>query len=222
MEVYFMLSFELYVVELWQSYLLQGQCSSKLTPKYFSVPERNTRNHYYILYKITVYIHSTHCCYSVTKSCPVFCDPMDCSMPSSSVHHCPPVCSKSRPLSWWCHPTISSSVVPFFCLWSFPALGSFPMSWPFASGGQNIGALASASVLPMNIQGWFTSELTGWISLQSKGLLRVFYNTTAQKQQFFHTQLSLWSNSPIHTGKSIALIIWTFISKMMSLLFNMG
>ena len=100
-------------------------------------------------------------------------------------------------LSWWCHPIISSSVFPFSsCLQSFPAVGSFPVSQFFASGGQSIRVSASASVLPMNIQDW--SPL-GWISLQSKGLSRVFSNTTVQKHQFFGAQLSLWSNFHIHT-----------------------
>ena len=105
--------------------------------------------------------------------------------------------SNSCPLSQWCHPTISSSVIPFFCLQSFPASGSFPVSQFFASGDQSIGA--SASVLPINIQDWSPSEWTGWISLQSKGPSRVFSNTTVQKQQFFGTQPSLWSSSHIHT-----------------------
>ena len=108
----------------------------------------------------------------------------------------PGACSNSCPYSRWCHPTISSSVVPFSsCLQFFPASGSFLMSQFFASGGQSIGALASASVLPMNIQDWFPLGLTGWISLQTKGLSRVFFNTTVQKHQFFSAQLSLWSNS---------------------------
>ena len=111
----------------------------------------------------------------------------------------PRVYSNSCPLSQWCHPTISSFVVPFFCLQSFPASGSFPMSQFLASGGQSIGASASASVLPMNIQDWFPLGLTGWVSLQSKGLSRVFSNTTVQKHQIFGAQLSLWSNSHIHT-----------------------
>ena len=103
-------------------------------------------------------------------------------------------------MSIWCHPTISSSIVPFSsCLQSFPASGSFPMSQFFTSGGQSIGASASASVPPMNIQDWFSLGWTGWISLLSKGLSRVFSNTTVQKHQFFSTQLSLWSNSHIHT-----------------------
>ena len=108
----------------------------------------------------------------------------------------PRACSYSCPSSGWCHPTISSSVIPFSHLQSFPASGSFPVSSFFTSGSQSIGA--SASVLPMNIQGWFPLGWTSWISLQSKGLSRVFYNTTVQKHQFFGTQLSLWSNSHIH------------------------
>ena len=109
------------------------------------------------------------------------------------------VCSHSRPSSQWCHPTTSSSVVPFSsCLQSFPASGSFPMN-QFASGGQSIGASVSTSVLPTNIQDWFPLGWTGLISLQSKGLSRVFSNTTVQKLQFFGTQPSLWSNSHIHT-----------------------
>ena len=100
----------------------------------------------------------------------------------------------------WCHPTISSSIVPFTpCLQSFPASGSFPMSQFFTSCAQSIGASASASILAMNSQDWFPSGLTGLISLQSKGLSRVFSNTTDQKHQFFGIQPSLWSNSHIHT-----------------------
>ena len=106
------------------------------------------------------------------------------------------VCSDSCPLSWWCHPTISSSVIPFSCLQSFPASGSFQMSQFCASGGLSTGA--SASVLPVNIKGWFPLGLTGLISLLSKGL-RIFSITTIWKHQFFCTQPSLWSNSHIHT-----------------------
>ena len=110
----------------------------------------------------------------------------------------PGTCSNSCPLSQQCHSTISLPVTPFSsCPQSFPASGSFLMSQFFASGGQSIGVSASTSVLPMNIQDWFSSELTGWISLQSKGLSRVFSNTTVQKHQFFSVQ-SLWSNSQIH------------------------
>ena len=102
------------------------------------------------------------------------------------------VYSNSCPLSQWCHPTISSPVIPFSSrLQSFPASGSFPMSQFFVSGGQSIGVSASASVLQMNIQDWFPLGWTGWILLQSKGLSRVFSNTTVQKHQFFGAQLSL-------------------------------
>ena len=108
-----------------------------------------------------------------------------CSSPTPGVY------SDSCPLSQWCHPTISSSVDPFSHLQSFPASGSSEMSWLFASDGQSIGVSASASVLPMNIQDQFFLGLTGLISLQSKGLSRVFSNTTVQKHQFFSSQLSL-------------------------------
>ena len=103
----------------------------------------------------------------------------------------PEVYSNSSPLNWWCHPTISSSVVPFSSLQSFPAWGSFQMSQLFASGGKIIGVSVSASALPMNTQDWSPLGWTGWISLQSKGLSRVFSNTTIQKHQFFGAQLSL-------------------------------
>ena len=112
----------------------------------------------------------------------------------------PGACSNSRPSSRWCHPTISSSVVPFFsCLQSFPTSGSFLISQLFSSGGQSIGVSASASVLPMNIQDWFPLGWTAWISLQSKGLSRDFSNITVQKHQFFSVQFSLQPNSHIHT-----------------------
>ena len=108
----------------------------------------------------------------------------------------PRACSNSCPLRWWCHPTISSSVIPFSsCLQSFPALWSFPMSQFFTSGGQSIGVSASASVLPVNTQDWFPLGWTGLISLQSKGLSRVFSNITIWKHQFFGAQSFLWSNS---------------------------
>ena len=117
-----------------------------------------------------------------------------CPLPTLEVH--PNPC----PLSRWCHPTISSSVVPFSsCPQSFPASGSFQMSQLFASGGQSIGVSASASVLPMNTRDWAPLGWTGWISLQSKGLSRVFSNTTVQKHQFFDAQLPLYSNSHIYT-----------------------
>ena len=112
----------------------------------------------------------------------------------------PRACSNSCPSSQWCHPIISSSVIPFSSFHqSFPTSGSFPMSRFFPSGGQSIGASASASVFPMNIQAWFPLGWAGLISLQSKGLSRVFPNITVQKLQFFGTQLSLWSNSHILT-----------------------
>ena len=104
----------------------------------------------------------------------------------------PRACSNSCPSSRWCHPTISSSVIPFsFCLQSFPVSGSFQMSQFFALGGQSIGVSVSTLILPMNVLDWFPLGWTGWISLQSKGLSRVFSNTTVQKHQFFGAQLSL-------------------------------
>ena len=117
-----------------------------------------------------------------------------CPSPTPGVH------PNSCPLSWWCHPAISSSVILLFsCPQSLPASESFPMSQLFASGGQSIGVSALASFLPKNTQGWSPLEWTGWISLQSKGLSRVFSNTTLQKHQFFSTQLSSQSNFHIHT-----------------------
>ena len=117
-----------------------------------------------------------------------------CPSPTPGVH--PNLCASSR----WCHPAISSSVVPFSsCPQSLPASESFPMSQLFTSGDQSIGVSASASVLPMNTKDLSPLEWTGWISLQSKGLSRVFSNTTVQKHQFFSAQLSSQSNSHIHT-----------------------
>ena len=166
-----------------------------------------------------------YCC-SVAQSCPTLCDPMDCMqhVRIPCISPSPRVCSNLCPLSQWCHPTISSSVISFSShLQSFPASGSFPVSWFFESGDQSTGILASASVLPMKSQDWFPLGLTGLISLLSKGLSRVFSNTTAQKHQFFGAQLYLWSNSHIHTWrleKIIALTIQTFVGKVMSLFFN--
>ena len=136
----------------------------------------------------------------------------------------PGVDSNSCPLSRWCHPTISSSVIPFSsCLESFPASESFQTSPLFASGGGSIGVSASTSDLPMNIHNWFPLGWTGWISLQSKALSRVFSNTTVQKQilrcsAFFIVQLS---HPYMTTGKFIALTRQTFVGKVKSLLFNM-
>ena len=133
-------------------------------------------------------------------------------------------CSNSCPSSRWCHPTISSSVGPFSsCIQSFPASGSFPMSQFFTSGGQSIGVSASASVLPMKTQDWFPLGWTGWISLQSMELSRVFFNTTVQKHQFFDTVFfTVQISHPYRsTGKIIASTRWTFVGKVTSLLFNM-
>ena len=117
-----------------------------------------------------------------------------CPSPTPGVH------SDSRPSSQWCHPAISSSVVPFSsCPQSLPASESFPMSQVFAWGGQSTGVSALALSLPKKSQGWSPSEWTGWISLQSKGISRVFSNTTVQRHQFFSAQLSSQSNSHIHT-----------------------
>ena len=138
-----------------------------------------------------------------------------CPSPTPGVH------PNSCPLSQWCHPTISSSVVPFSsCPQSFPASGSLPMSQLFTSGGQSIGVSASASVVAVNTRDWSPLGWTGWISLQSKGLSRVFSNTTVQKHQFIGAQLSFFivplSHPYMTTGKTIALTRWTFVGKVMS------
>ena len=118
-----------------------------------------------------------------------------CSCPSPS----PRVCLKSCPLSQWCHPIISSSFIPFSCLQSFPASGSFPMNWVFISGGQSIGASTSVSVLSMNVQDWFPLGWTGLIFLLSRGLWRVFSNNTVPRPQFCGAQPFLLSSCHIHT-----------------------
>ena len=143
-----------------------------------------------------------------------------CSSPTAGVY------PNSCPVSRWCHPTISSSVIPFSaCPQSFPASGSFLMSQPFTSGGQSIGVSASTSVFPMNTQDWSPLGWTGWISLQSKALSRVFSNTTVQKHQFFSTQPASFivqlSHPYMTTGKTITLTRWTFVGKVMCLLVNM-
>ena len=138
---------------------------------------------------------------SVAQLCPTLCKPHEsqharppCPSPAPGVY------SNSCPLRQWCHPAISSSVVPFSSgPQSLPASGSFPTNQLFPWGGQSIGVSTSASVLPMNTQDWFPLGWTGWISLLSKGLSRLFSNTTVQKHQFFSTQLSSQSNSHIHT-----------------------
>ena len=133
---------------------------------------------------------------------------MSDSLRPHELQHARPPCPSPTPrvysntclASWWYHPAISSSVIPFSsCPQSLPASGSFPVSQLFAWGGQTIGVSASASVLPLNTQDWYALGWTGWISLQSKGLSRVFSNTTVQKHQFFIAQLSSQSNSHIHT-----------------------
>ena len=141
-----------------------------------------------------------------------------CPSPTPGVH------SDSHPLSQWCHPAISSSVVPFSsCLQSLLASESFPMSQLFAWGGQSTGVSALASSFPKKSQGWSPSEWTGWISLQSKGLSRVFSNTTAQNHQFFSAPLSSvqLSHPYMTSGKTIALTRQTLVGKVMSLLLNM-
>ena len=147
------------------------------------------------------------------QSCLTLCDPMDCSMPGL------PSITNSWSLlnlisiELGSHPTVSSSVVPFSCLQSFPASGSFPMSQLFAWGGQSTGVSALASFLPKKSKGWPPLEWIGWISLQSKGLSRVFSTTTVQKHQFFGAQLSLQSKSHTHPWllEKLALIRQNFL-----------
>ena len=146
--------------------------------------------------------------WAVISSVQISCSVMSDSLRPHGLQHARPPCpsptpgaySNSCPLSRWCHPTISSSFVPFSShLQSFPALGTFAMHRFFASVVQSIGVSASASIHPGNTQDWFPLGWTGWISLQSKRLSRVFSNTTVQKQQFFGAQPSSQSNSHIHT-----------------------
>ena len=163
-----------------------------------------------------------YCCCSVSPSC---------LTPWTAAHRLPfpsptpRVCSNSCPLSWWCHPTTSSSIIPFSsCLQFFSASGSFPMSQLFASGGQIIGASASASFLPMNIQDWFPLGLTSLSFLQSKGLSRSFLQPHSLKASifwcsaFFMVQLL---HPYMTTGKTIALTIWIFVSRVIFLLFHL-
>ena len=156
------------------------------------------------LYMIHIQFSSVAQFSSVQFSCSVVSDSSRPNEPQHARHPClsptPRVHPNPCPLTWWCHPTISSSVVPFSsCPQSFPASGSFQMSQLFASGGQSIGVSPSTWVLPMNTQDWFPLGLTGWISLQFKGLSRIFSDTTVQKNQLFGIQLSLQSNSHNHT-----------------------
>ena len=139
-------------------------------------------------------------CCSVTQSCLTLWNPLDCNMPSFPLAQSLSICSNSCMLSQWCHPIISSSVIPFSsCLQSVPASRSFPMSWLFTSGGQSIGVSASASVLPMNIQDWSPLGWTCWITLLSKRLSGVFSNTAFWKHQSLVLNFLLWSNSHIST-----------------------
>ena len=175
---------------------------------------------------LSVYVQSSYQFSSVAQSCLTLCDPMSRSTPGLPVHHQLPESTQTRPWSQWCHPAISSSVIPFsFCPQSLPASGSFPVSQLFASCGQSIRVSASASVLPMNTQDWSPLGWTGWIYLQPKGLSRVFYITIVQKHQFFGVQLpsqslqSQLSDPYMTTGKTIALTRRTFVGNVMSLLF---
>ena len=161
---------------------------------------------------------------SVTQSSPTLCDPMDCSKPGLPFHHQLPELAQTHVHRVGDAIQPSHPLIPFSsCLQSSPASGSFPMSQFFASGGQSIGVSASASVLPMNIQDWFPLGWTGWISLQSKGLSRVLQHHSSkasilQCSAFFMVQLS---HLHMTTGKTIALTRQTFVSKVMSLFFNM-
>ena len=161
------------------------QCLTIMMILQLILPINKNINHYYSLKLISVQLSS------VTQMCLIL-------RPQGLLHarlpclSSPGAYSNSCPLSQWCHPTIQSTVIPFSsCVQSFPASGSFQISQFFTSGGQSIRVSASASVLPMNIQDWFPLRWTGWISSQSKGLSRVFSNTTVQKHQFFGAQLSL-------------------------------
>ena len=143
---------------------------------------------------------SWSCCCSVAKLCPILCKPMYCGRAAFPILSHLLEFAQTLPLSQCCHPTTSPSVTRFSsCFQSSPATGSFPVSWLLASCGQNIRALISASVLPMNVQGYFPLELTGLISLLYKGLSRVYSSTTVQNHQFFRAQPSFWSNSHICT-----------------------
>ena len=173
----------------------EGRCQAVCSNESMRATRSREGNLFHLIYPPCSNIQFS----SVTQSCPTL-------QPHESQHArlpypspTPRVCSNSCPSSRRCHPTISSSVIPFSsCLQSFPASGFFPRSQFFTSGGPSIGVSASASVLPMNIRDRFPLGWTGWISLQSKGLSRVFSNTTVQKHQFYGPQLSLQSNSHIH------------------------
>ena len=152
---------------------------------------------------------SLACCL-VSKSCPGLCEPMDCSTPGLPVlHRLPGVCSNTCSLSQWYHPAISSSVAPLsYCPQSFPASGSFPMSWLFTSGGQRTGA--SASVLPMNTQDWFSLGLTGWLSFQSKGLSSLLQHHSSKASILWGSAFFMVTS--IHDcRKNHSLTIWIIV-----------
>ena len=192
-----------FLIFLFSSLLLQISCwnlwvlliPSKNFFPFVSIDDRNmsvsTDSSYFLIPKrnLSQGMQSVHFSHSVMSNCLWPHESQragpPCPSPTPRVH------SHSYPSSWWCHPAISSSVIPFSCPQSLPASGSFPMSQLFTWGGQSIAILASASVLPMNIQDWSPLGWTGWISLQSKGLWRVCSNTTVQSHQFFSAQLSL-------------------------------
>ena len=172
-------------------------------PLHLSILQMSVLPYYYLLihpsHSVTIQI-SSNLIWARNSSAQFSCSVVSDSLRPHGLQHARPPCpspapgaySNSCPSSWWCHPTISSSVVPFSChLQTFPASGSFPVSQFFASAGHSVGDSASASVPPMNIQDWFPLGWTGWISLQSKRLWRVFSNTSVQKHQFFNAQLSL-------------------------------
>ena len=160
---------------------------------------------------------------SVTQPHPTICDPMDCSTPGFPIRHQLLELAQTRPSSQWCHPTISSSVIPFFCLQSFPASGSFLISLLFTSGGQNTGASASASVFPMNIQDWISFRIDWLDPLAVQGTLKSLLQHHSAKASilwcsaFFMVQ---FSHPYMTTGKTIALTIWIFVVKAISLLSN--
>ena len=158
------------------------------------------------------------CCCSAANLCLTLYDHMDYSTPGSCLPLSTRFCSNLRPLIRWCYLVISSSAASFSSCSHFPSIRVFSGELLFASAGQSIGVSASASVLPMNIQGWFSLRLTGLISLQSKGLSRVFSSTIIQKHQFFEAQSSLWSNFHICTWllENPVLTIWTFVGKVVS------
>ena len=161
------------------------------------------------LHKYILFTEISVCCCLQSPSRIRLCDPVDCSTPGSLVLQYLPESAQIH-VHGVRAAIISFSAVLFFCSQSFPTLGSFPGSWLFTSSDQNIGASASASVLPMNTQDWFPLGWTGLISLQPKGLSRVFSSTTIQKHQFLGVQLSLWSNSHIYTWLLEKPLLWLY------------